>query len=387
METPKRSRFAASLTCRRVVSVVVFAIAVMTPVFGLSQAEAAAQSSGGSFGGGGFGGGSSGGGGFGGGSSGGGGFGGGSSGGGGFGGGSSGGGGFGGGSSGGGGFGGGSSFDSDPFSPMFLVAMLIAVVAIVAIKMAMDARQRRSAAWATEVPSDVVPSWQNLDVSVLLIGIDWRARRYIQAELERIASEGDTQSSTGLLQMLHASAAAIANVQMAWLYAGAYNAQPMHELNAERAFRDAATRARERYRHEVVRAANGGVSRQNAPAVHPRDSEGDGIVVVTLIVAARNELRDVHDVGNANQLGRALAELRHLGGDRLVALEVVWSPALDEDRMSSAELEALYPDMRKIDDTTMAGRVFCGRCGAPFAGELGKCPHCGAPLPSVTTSA
>jgi hypothetical protein len=68
-----------------------------------------------------------------------------------------------------------------------------------------------------------------------------------------------------------------------------------------------------------------------------------------------------------------------IGAMNLVALEVIWSPAAEEDRMSTAELEVLYPELRRIDEATFVGRVFCDYCDYPYAAELGKCPQCGAP--------
>lgn len=62
----------------------------------------------------------------------------------------------------------------------------------------------------------------------------------------------------------------------------------------------------------------------------------------------------------------------------MVAVEVIWTPAEENDRLSSAELETLYPELRKIDEKSMTGRVFCASCAGPFAAELGACPHCGA---------
>ena len=63
----------------------------------------------------------------------------------------------------------------------------------------------------------------------------------------------------------------------------------------------------------------------------------------------------------------------------MVALEVVWSPAAENDRMSTAELEQFYPEMKLIDPNSIAGRVFCAYCNGPFPAELLNCPHCGAP--------
>jgi uncharacterized membrane protein len=140
--------------------------------------------------------------------------------------------------------------------------------------------------------------------------------------------------------------------------------------------------ARSRFRHELVRNADGSLVEQQAPELRARSSEGEGIVVVTLIVAARRELLDVHEVDNASKIKALLDDMVAVANPAmLVALEVVWSPAAENDRMSTAELETLYPHMKKIDERSIAGRIFCSYCQGPFAAELLKCPHCGAPAP------
>lgn len=82
---------------------------------------------------------------------------------------------------------------------------------------------------------------------------------------------------------------------------------------------------------------------------------------------------------HATALRSALNSLLALGPTNLVALEVVWSPALETDRMSTAELEQLYPELALIDPASIAGRTFCAHCTGPYARELMTCPHCGAP--------
>ena len=103
------------------------------------------------------------------------------------------------------------------------------------------------------------------------------------------------------------------------------------------------------------------------------------LVVVTLVVAARRELRDLTDVRDAGQMRDALRDLNRLGPGDLVAMEVIWSPSVENDRMSTAELEALYPHLKKLSETSIAGRVFCKHCNGPHAAELAACPHCGVP--------
>ncbi len=78
------------------------------------------------------------------------------------------------------------------------------------------------------------------------------------------------------------------------------------------------------------------------------------------------------------EVQKVLADLDALSAQTLVALEVSWLPADEDERMSTATLEALHPDMKKLPGV-VGGRVFCEYCKGPYAAELPKCPHCGAP--------
>jgi len=124
----------------------------------------------------------------------------------------------------------------------------------------------------------------------------------------------------------------------------------------------------------------------DAPEQRARPEEGAGVVVVTLIVAARGELLDLTNAQDAGQIRAGLTALSQLQARQLVALEVVWSPAEENDRMSTAELEPLYPELGKLDESTVAGRIFCSSCSTPYAAELPRCPHCGAPSPASTST-
>jgi uncharacterized membrane protein len=109
-----------------------------------------------------------------------------------------------------------------------------------------------------------------------------------------------------------------------------------------------------------------------------RAEEGGGLVVVTLLVAVKGPLAPLPQDMNRPAVLAALEALVPPRADRLAALEVVWSPAEDADRMSSAELETLYPELVRLDDSPALGRKACAHCRAVYAGELGRCPACGA---------
>lgn len=240
-------------------------------------------------------------------------------------------------------------------------------------------RRSGRSTYARSSPPAGSRAWGGTDVTSIQLAMDWRARRVVQPELMRMAQSGLTGTKHGLAQLCRRTARLLLSVEIAWLYSGRTNYQPMNPPQAESAFRRIAAGARARFEHEVVRADGGQKAEQTAPEVKARADEGPGVVVVTFVVAARRELLDIGSPRSADQIRAALSALAEMKKSDIVAIEVIWSPALDEDRMSTAELEELYPELSKLDERSVAGRVFCDHCTAPFAAEIRTCPHCGAP--------
>lgn len=221
--------------------------------------------------------------------------------------------------------------------------------------------------------------WSKVDVTAIRLAIDWRARAAVQRRLDALARSGATGSASGLVRLLRETAGLLDSVKVSWLYADVSNYHPMSQAMAQGTFDQLAVDARSRFRREVVRNADGRIETADAGVQTPKAHEGEGVVVVTVIVAARRELRDVPRGADAMEVGALIADLSKLYERDLVALEVIWSPAAEGDRMSTAELVALYPSLQRMDEQTVGGRVFCDHCRAPYAHELPRCPHCGAP--------
>jgi uncharacterized membrane protein len=224
-------------------------------------------------------------------------------------------------------------------------------------------------------------AWTNVDVSALQLAIDWRARREVQAQLEQLAKSADSGSKAGLVAVLRDTTHALQRAKLAWLYGGITNHHPMNAASAEGIFRQLVGDARAKYKKELVHEVDGHHVETDAGQQRARAEEGEGVVVVTLVVAARREIPDVTNSAHAPQISALLESyLQMASPEVLVGAQVVWSPAAENDRLSTAELEVLYPSLKKIDDATIAGRVFCSYCRWPFAAEIGACPHCGAEL-------
>jgi uncharacterized membrane protein len=224
----------------------------------------------------------------------------------------------------------------------------------------------------------------NVDVTAIRIAIDARAREFMQRELGKIANRGTTQSKD-LVESLRAVVRLLRKCDAAWVYGGSSNYHPMSPPVAEGVFKRHAQNARSKFSAELVRNASGQTQTQASPGYKPKESEGEGVALITLVVAARREIRDFFG-GQRAEINAVLEDVERLTPQELVAVEVVWMPADPDDRMSSATLETLEPDIAKLPSLPgkpgkRMGRVHCGYCRGPFAAELPTCPHCGAPAP------
>jgi uncharacterized membrane protein len=258
----------------------------------------------------------------------------------------------------------------------FSLVMLLAFALFVAVSM--NRRKLVAGGYSLASGGHAMAPGGAVDITVLRVVVDWRERKFIQAELDRIARSADTRSAPGLVRMLREVTVVLRRVRDAWLYAGIVNAKPMRAPEAEAWFQQHAQDARTRFREELIRNTGGATATRAAGELDARPEEGEGLVVITLIAAARGHLLDFHDLADAEQVRRCLESLGNLTSAALIAVEIVWSPAAENDRMSSAELERLYPDVQKIRGSSMAGRIHCAYCGGPFPAELSSCPHCGA---------
>ena len=221
-----------------------------------------------------------------------------------------------------------------------------------------------------------VTSPPRIVVSVARVAVDARARRFVQGRLDELAKTADTRSTAGLSALLRAGSNALIASRLAWIYVSAQTRTPETPEAAREHHKRITDDARARFRHELVRHAEGKKTVEDAPLLSAREHEGEGTVVVTIVVAATAKLPRGGETAEAADA--LLAGFATLGASEIKAVEIVWSPAAETDRMSTDELETHYPDLTKI--TAVGGRVFCAHCGGPHTAELAKCPHCGAPV-------
>ena len=221
------------------------------------------------------------------------------------------------------------------------------------------------------VPPKTTPE---VELRVVSIAFDARARASLQRAFASLASQGEPSDPHSLYARACAVRDLLTGAHGAARY-GAFQSIGSDLAGAEARFAALADRARGRYTVETINNTR----RTLDPTLHAKPEEGDGLVVCTILVAARGVLPDLPSAVDLPGMMNALQNVVPARSDRLLALEAIWSPAADADRMSSAELEVLYPELLRLDPRASFGRAACGSCRAVFARELGRCPACGAP--------
>jgi uncharacterized membrane protein len=251
---------------------------------------------------------------------------------------------------------------------------ILVIIVIVVIFMVVKAAGSKG----TSVADDT------LYLSSLMLGIDWHARGALQKKLAALAAKKLGGTAEGRAKMLHEVVLALMRAELSWLYA-AFEPAALAPAEAESRFLEACNKARSRFRRELIRNEGSELTTEETGAVAIRPEEGAGTVVVSVILVTRQPLSGRPGMSDAAEIRAALADRATVTSMDLVAIEVVWSPAAEDDRMSTSELEQHYPELVLIDPKSIAGRIFCPYCGGAFAMELLNCPHCGAAVTGSKT--
>jgi Protein of unknown function (DUF1517) len=195
------------------------------------------------------------------------------------------------------------------------------------------------------------------------IAYDWDARRELQGALKVLAEdriETDRQRRdlvTELTKELQTHSRSARYLHVSEKQGDPYEIQRLIDREAEGL----------RARYSVETAGR----RRNTVRVFARPIEGKGLIVISLLLGYTHKI----PLRRAwTHLDQALRLLRT--SPPVQMLEVVWSPSEENDRLSSAELEVLYPELVPLD--ARLGRASCQSCAAVYALELEKCPSCGS---------
>lgn len=243
---------------------------------------------------------------------------------------------------------------------MFLIfGSFVAMILIVGLTSNLAKKRRRQrfeyvpvVEAATERVAYESTATGNVDVTVLRFAIDASPGKFVSTELERLTKQFDATTAEGRSQLLREIGLALRRVRAGWIYGGAVN-EPMRSLGEAKA----------------VFAKHIDEARLRGEA-----TAGIGIVVITIVVAARGELLTVDNI-DAEHLRRALEAASYRDASEIIDVGVVAARCA-----SAQELEARYPRPHLVPLMAVGtDKTFCSYCGGPFPIGLVACPSCGAP--------
>lgn len=190
----------------------------------------------------------------------------------------------------------------------------------------------------------------NPPVSVAKIQVGLLAKaRGLQEDLNRIALTADTGTSAGLSQLLQETTLSLLRHPDYWAYA-ATEAKQTRLLTAEQEFNRLVLTERSKFSEETISNVNNQLQQAAPKAVLPGSSLADEpgeYIMATVVVGVQGKL-DLPVIQGATELRQALSQIGAISSDRLLAVEVLWTPQAAGETLTADELIAEYPYLKLV---------------------------------------
>lgn len=187
-----------------------------------------------------------------------------------------------------------------------------------------------------------------ISVAKVQVGLLAQARD-LQQDLNRIASTADTGTPAGRAKVLQESTLALLRHPEYWVY-GASESLEAGVDAAEAKFNQLALSERSKFTAETLsnvdNERNVAGNSAGVDLVKSEDTPNE-YIMVTIIAGAMGKV-DLPKVNDSQSLEQAIRQIGALGGDRLLALEVLWTPQAIGDTLSTDDILTYYPDINLV---------------------------------------
>ncbi|MGV2827853.1 DUF1517 domain-containing protein [Myxosarcina sp. GI1(2024)] len=192
-----------------------------------------------------------------------------------------------------------------------------------------------------------------VSVAQVQVGLLSNARE-LQSELNRLALTADTNSASGRATVAQEASLALLRHPEYWVY-GASQSQKTDIDSAEAKFNQLALSERSKFTSETLSNVDSVVRQAEAKDLAPSQEssaiqqvpETGEFIIATIIVGVQGSLR-LPEVNSSEDLRQALQQIGGVGSDRLLAIEVLWTPQAEEDTLSTNDILAYYPNLKLV---------------------------------------
>jgi len=199
-------------------------------------------------------------------------------------------------------------------------------------------------------------SYSNPKVSVARVQVGLLANaRDLQKQLNELALNADTGSAAGRAQVLQESTLALLRHPEYWVYGGA-NSQQTNLEAAEAKFNQLALTERSKFTQETLSNFNAQLTKGSSTSnTLASDKDGELLategpseyIVITIVIGAEGQI-ELPSINNSDELTQALRMIGGLSSERLLAMEILWTPQAEGDTLTSDDLMAGYPDLKLV---------------------------------------
>ena len=215
-------------------------------------------------------------------------------------------------------------------------------------------RAFRSAGVSEDGGSGGYGSSSKVSVAQVQVGLLANARE-LQPELNRLALTADTSSASGRATVVQEASLALLRHPEYWVY-GATDSQKASLEAAEAKFNQLALTERSKFTDETLSNVDSVINEESqkalggnteAGAIQLREGDSGEYIIATIIVGATGNL-DLPKINGTDDLRQALQQVGGIGSDRLLAVEILWTPQADGDTLSSDDILAYYPNLKLV---------------------------------------
>jgi uncharacterized membrane protein len=190
-----------------------------------------------------------------------------------------------------------------------------------------------------------------VSVAQVQVGLLSTARE-LQQELNQLARTADTGSAAGRATVVQEAALALLRHPEYWVY-GATESQQAGIDAAEAKFNQLALTERSKFSEEtlsnvdsVIRQGQKTLSSSGELTEQLQQELGE-YIIATVIVGVEGRL-ELPKINGSDDLRQALQQVGSLGGDRLLAVEVLWTPQAEGDTLSTNDILGNYPNLKLV---------------------------------------
>ncbi len=199
-----------------------------------------------------------------------------------------------------------------------------------------------------------------VSVAKVQVGLLANARE-LQQDLDRIAQKANTNTEAGRAKVLQETTLALLRNPDYWVYGATESQERLPLEQAEGRFSQLALGERSKFSAETLSNVDNRLQQSDLRArLEGVTGEGDAAslekqvqqepgeyIVVTLLVGTEGKL-SLPAVNSADDLKNALSAVGGIGGDRLLAFEVLWTPQAQGDTLTTDDILAAYPNLKLV---------------------------------------